>query len=59
MVPRINLVLLSLLGSHELVNQWWTSKNKAFDGQTPEKMFAKEPERVINYIKSQLNGDYS
>ena len=59
MVPRLNLVLLSLLGSHELVNQWWKSNNKAFDNETPENMFAKQPERVINYVKSQLSGDYS
>jgi len=59
MVPRLNLVLLSLLGSHELVNKWWKSNNKAFDDETPENMFAKQPERVINYIKSQLSGDYS
>jgi hypothetical protein len=59
MSPRLNLVLLSLLGSHDLVNKWWKTKNKAFDNETPENMFAKDSERVINYIKSQLNGDYS
>lgn len=59
MVPRLNLILLSLLGSDELVKKWWKSNNKAFDNETPENMFAKQPERVINYIKSQLNGDFS
>jgi hypothetical protein len=59
MSPRLNLVLLSLLGSHELVMQWWESKNKAFDNETPSDMFAKDPQRVIQYIKGQLNSDYS
>ena len=58
MIPRLNLILLSLLGSHELVNKWWVSKNKAFDNQTPEKMLAKDPQRVIQYVKAQLSGEY-
>lgn len=58
MVPRLNLILFALLGSHELVHLWWKSKNKAFDNETPENMFAKDPQRVIQYIKAQLNGDY-
>ena len=59
MSPSLNLVLLSLLGTHELVEKWWVSNNKAFDNETPEKMLAKDPQRVIQYIKGQLNSDYS
>lgn len=59
MIPRLNLMLLSLLGSHEMVNRWWVSKNKAFDNESPSDMLEKDPQRVINYVKGQLNGDYS
>jgi len=31
----MNSVLLVLLGSRSLVQQWWKTPNKAFDGKTP------------------------
>lgn len=31
----MNSMLLALLGNQELVAKWWTSPNRAFEGQCP------------------------
>ena len=56
---RLNRLLISLLGKEELVDKWWDSPNLAFESKTPKEMFALQPQRVINYILGQFNGDYS
>ncbi len=33
---RLDEILMSMLGSQELVKQWWTTPNRAFDMQSPE-----------------------
>jgi hypothetical protein len=56
---RLNIILLSLLGSDELVNKWWSSPNKHWDMRTPEEVFEEDTNSVIDYLAGQLNGDYS
>ena len=56
---QFNRILHALLGSQELVKQWWASPNKAFDEMTPIEMLNRDEARVKNYLLAQLNGDYS
>jgi len=56
---RLNIILLSLLGSNELVDKWWLSPNKHWNMRTPDEVLADDSKSVINYIAGQLNGDYS
>jgi len=58
---KFNSLLLALLGSQDLVDHWWKSKNKAFDMQTPEDFWNISEENqksVVKYILSFANGDY-
>jgi hypothetical protein len=34
-MAEVNRLLFSLLGSNDLVKQWWNSPNKHWDGKTP------------------------
>ena len=43
-------VLLSLLGSKELVDLWWETANKAFAYKTPQEVWNVEPEKVAQYV---------
>jgi hypothetical protein len=52
---RLNRLLLSVLGSAELVDQWWVSPNRAFDSRTPAEMFDIDTMRVVNYILDQIH----
>lgn len=54
---EINLLLKPLIGE-ENVKMWWESKNRAFDGMTPDDKFAIDPDAVFKYIKQQYNGSY-
>jgi len=47
---RLNSLLFSILGSNELVEQWWDSRNKAFDMMTPNEMLELNSEYVVRYI---------
>lgn len=61
-MQHLNNVLLSLLGSQQLVEQWWKSNNKAFDGKTPEEVFLSSKEGhdlVLQYVHRFTSGDYS
>jgi hypothetical protein len=35
----INHYLQSMIGRSELVDGWWDSPNKAFDGKTPDEVY--------------------
>lgn len=55
---ELNVFLLALLGHWEIVDRWWNSSNKAFDGKTPNEIYwANEQGRqeVANYILSQCD----
>ena len=46
-------LLASMLGSWDLVEKWWNSPNRAFDGKHPINVFEMNEEGkkdVINYI---------
>ena len=48
---KCNIILLALLGHDSMVSSWWwASPNLAFDGQTPETVFAKDPRQVLEYL---------
>lgn len=50
----INKALNYLLGSSELKEKWWASRNKAFDMKTPTEVYNTDPSRVSEYIISML-----
>lgn len=43
-------ILLSLLGSRELVDNWWNSPNEHFKLDTPQQVWATDPKAVAAYI---------
>ena len=36
---QLNRILFGLLGRVELVDNWWHSSNKAFNGKTPNEIY--------------------
>ena len=44
--------LLALLGSENLVTEWWKSPNRYFSMLTPEEAWEMDSQFVINYVKS-------
>lgn len=50
---------IAALVGDEHVDKWWASSNKAFDGQSPSDVWKTDKERVLNYIMSNVYGDYS
>lgn len=48
-------MLMSLLGSDQLVQRWWASPNRAFDYQTHKQVFDTDPNRVVQYILDQFS----
>lgn len=58
----LNKALFAMLGRHDLVDQWWESPNKAFDGKTPNEVYLSGEEgrkQVAKYILDHLNPSYS
>ena len=51
--------LMSLLGSKELLEQWWNSSNSYFHGDTPEQIWRSNPQKVIQYVDQFCYGDYA
>ena len=48
---NLDKLLLEMLGSQELVERWWASPNKAFDGDIPDDIFHSDRRgEVIAYI---------
>jgi len=55
---RCDTILRSLLGER-MVEQWWYSRNKAFDMLTPQEIWESgDVNRVYGYLLDQINGDY-
>jgi len=52
---EINQLLLPILGSDELVEEWLASPNLAFDSRTPREVLATYPEEVLTYIYGQYS----
>lgn len=53
-LEAINNALDYLLGSSSLKEKWWNTKNKAFDLETPKKIYETDPSRVSEYIIKML-----
>lgn len=51
---RCDTIVLSMIGVDQSLN-WWNSINNAFDGETPNEMFEKDPERVYNYLVGHID----
>jgi hypothetical protein len=52
---KINVYLIAMLGSQELVSRWWVSPNKAFDMMTPLEMFDRNSNVVYTYVSTFLS----
>jgi len=50
----IDRALLSLIGTEDLVEAWWKSPNKAFDGKTPTEVWTRDKDSVRMYIIKQM-----
>ena len=37
--PQLNRILYGLLGDWKLVDRWWHSSNKGFDGKAPNEVY--------------------
>lgn len=44
------ILLYSMLGNVDLVNQWWNTPNKGFDDKRPNEIWEKNPDRVLKYL---------
>ena len=48
---KCNLILSSLLGEDDdLKDRWWRSKNRFFNMESPQEVFDKDPDKVLNYL---------
>jgi hypothetical protein len=55
----LNKMLFSYMGRHELVDMWWHSPNKAFDGKTPDTVYQSGEEgrkAVSDYVQGCMGG---
>ena len=52
---KCNLILSSLLGEDDdLKDRWWRSKNRFFNMESPQEVFDKDPDKVLNYLISYI-----
>lgn len=56
MKKQCDALLFAMIGNKELVEQWWTSPNKAFEGKCPEAVFLENPRAVLSYIWGSCDG---
>jgi hypothetical protein len=54
---RTQVLLIAMLGS-KLVDTWWSSPNKAFDGETPHNIWIKDYAKVYNYVMRNADGGW-
>jgi len=47
---QVNEMLFALIGSAELIAQWWKSPNWHFKLKTPEDVWERDPGEVFNYV---------
>ena len=55
-LAKCNEILKALVGSDELIQQWWISPNRAFDGEIPDDLWNTSAGRnkVYNYLLDQM-----
>ena len=46
----LDIMLINILGSTELLSIWWGGQNKAFGYKTPEEVYTANPQKVVDYI---------
>jgi hypothetical protein len=54
---RSEALVIALVGK-DLAPQWWTSANRAFEGQTPSEQFECNAERVYSYLMRMSEGEW-
>jgi hypothetical protein len=54
---RSEALVIALVGK-DLASQWWTSANRAFEGQTPNEQFDRNAERVYGYLMGNAQGEW-
>lgn len=55
---QLNKMLFDMLGNLSLVDQWWHSNNKGFEGKTPNEVYWSGEEgrkKVADYILQFVN----
>ena len=55
---KYNQILMALLGKRELVKDWWHSPNRSFGDKPPYQLWKTDKDKVKNYLRAQLSGDY-
>ena len=56
---ELNRHLFALVGSDQLVRQWWMTPNRAWQGREPQEIWERNPDEVITYVMRFCYGDYS
>lgn len=56
---ELNRHLFALVGSDQLVEQWWSTPNRNWQGKEPQNIWDDDPEEVIRYVMQYCYGDYS
>lgn len=59
---KLDIILLAMLGSKELVANWWISPNLHFKLSTPNEVWNASDEgkqEVIRYVLGHASGSYS
>lgn len=51
--------LFALVGSDQLVQQWWMTPNRNWQGREPQEIWARNPDEVVTYVMKFCYGDYS
>jgi hypothetical protein len=54
---RTQVLLTAMLGS-KLVDTWWTSPNKAFNGEIPAEVWLTDYFKVYNYVMRNADGGW-
>jgi len=54
---RSEVLVIALVGK-DLAQQWWSSANLAFEGQTPSEQFDRNAERVYSYLMRAAEGGW-
>jgi hypothetical protein len=55
---QCDAILQATVGS-ALVELWWHSGNRAFEGRTPAQQWQQDPGSVHSYLMTQMSGGYS
>ena len=51
---QVNQWLFQMMGSDDLVERWWLSPNRYWDGKTPQTVWNQNHQEVVNYVRKFL-----